>query len=214
MSISDQKISTELSLSFVAGHKCKLKSKVFPHYWSQLNSRWSETGGALWWKWVIEHFLVKLFFLEKAGYFNLMTLLIEGGVRGEGDRRKTPVLLKDIDRFLSTENNRTECTNTKRAPKVILAENPENLQPKTELCLCDRATRAPHWNYCSGASCSPSSVGQHPLQPGMPDLELVPIAKGDHQLQHDSVMVCRGAGSRRYPNSNALRVLQHRGIMN
>lgn len=153
---------------------------------------------------------MKLFFLEKVGYFNLMTLLIAGGA---GDRRKTPALLKDIDNFLSTENNRTECTNTKRAPKVILAENSENLQLKTELSLCDRATKAPHWNYCSGASCSPCSAGQHPLQPGMPDLGLVPIAKGDHQLQPDLVTVCRGAGSRRYPNSNALRVLQHRGIM-
>lgn len=118
---------------------------------------------------------MKLFFLEKAGYFNLITLLM--GVGG-GDRRKTPALLKDIDNFLSTENNRTECTNTKRAPKVILAENPENLQLKTELSLCNRATRAPHWNYCSGASCSPSSAGQHPLQAGMPDLGLVRLTWG------------------------------------
>lgn len=105
-------------------------------------------------------------------------------------------------------------------PKVDLAKNPENFQLKPELPLCNRATRTPHGSNRSAASCSPSSVGQHPLQPGMPALGLVPIAKGEHQeLQHDLVMDCGGAGSRRYPNSNALWVLgqrfwiMHRGIM-
>lgn len=53
-----------------------------------------------------------------------------------------------------------------------------------------------------------SSVRQHPLWPGMPDLQLVPIAKGDYQLQQDLVMAQGGE----LQAENTLLVLQNRDI--
>lgn len=143
MSLSDRQIRGVLCLSFVVEYENKLKSKVLPHYWGQTNSQWSKAGLALWWKWVIEHFLLKLFFWRKLGI--LINWLYWLSWEGKKKKRQALVVPEDTDSFLSTEKNRTACMNTRRALKVDLAERTWELSTEHWIFLMWQSQQRTTW---------------------------------------------------------------------